>query len=68
MLGNAKGVVAVILSLLYFRNPVTVSSLFGYGVTVTGVALYSQVCDSRKRVQAECREQRDRVTQLCQSS
>jgi len=43
VLGNAKGVVAVIISLLYFKNPATFSSLFGYGVTVTGVVLYSQV-------------------------
>ena len=43
MLGNAKGVVAVVLSLLYFRNPVNFYSVFGYAVTVTGVVMYSQV-------------------------
>ncbi len=43
MLGNAKGVVAVILSLLYFRNPVNFYSVFGYTVTMTGVIMYSQV-------------------------
>jgi len=43
VLGNAKGVVAVVLSLIYFRNPVNFYSVFGYGVTVTGVVMYSQV-------------------------
>lgn len=43
VLGNAKGVVAVVLSLLYFRNPVNFYSVFGYAVTVTGVVMYSQV-------------------------
>lgn len=42
VLGNAKGVVAVVVSVMYFRNPVTVYSLLGYGMTVTGVVLYSQ--------------------------
>ena len=43
VLGNAKGVVAVIVSVLYFRNPVNVYSVFGYFITVCGVVLYSQV-------------------------
>ena len=43
VLGNAKGVVAVVLSLLYFRNPINFYSIFGYAVTVCGVVLYSQV-------------------------
>lgn len=43
VLGNAKGVVAVVLSLIYFRNPVTFYSVFGYAITVTGVVMYSQV-------------------------
>ncbi|EFN57667.1 hypothetical protein CHLNCDRAFT_20807 [Chlorella variabilis] len=43
VLGNAKGVVAVVLSLLYFRNPVNFYSVFGYTVTMTGVVMYSQV-------------------------
>ena len=43
VLGNAKGVVAVVLSLAYFRNPVTFTSLLGYAITVTGVVLYGQV-------------------------
>ena len=43
VLGNAKGVVAVVISLLYFRNPVNAYSVIGYAITVTGVVLYSQV-------------------------
>lgn len=42
VLGNAKGVVAVVISILYFRNPVNVYSVLGYAITVTGVVLYSQ--------------------------
>lgn len=48
VLGNAKGIVAVILSLLYFRNPVNFYSVFGYGVTMTGVVLYSQAKKAAK--------------------
>ncbi|KAI3438507.1 hypothetical protein D9Q98_000935 [Chlorella vulgaris] len=49
VLGNAKGVVAVVLSLIYFRNPVNFYSVFGYGVTMTGVVMYSQAKKAAKR-------------------
>ncbi len=42
MLGNVKGVVAVVASILWFRNPVNVASMMGYGITVSGVVAYSQ--------------------------
>lgn len=42
MLGNAKGAVAVVVSVLIFRNPVTVTGMLGYSVTVAGVILYSE--------------------------
>ncbi|EPS66893.1 plastidic phosphate translocator-like protein2, partial [Genlisea aurea] len=42
VLGNAKGAVAVVVSILIFRNPVTVTGIFGYSITVTGVVLYSE--------------------------
>lgn len=42
VLGNAKGVVAVIVSIMYFRNPVNAYSVLGYSITVAGVVLYSQ--------------------------
>jgi len=42
VLGNAKGAVAVVVSILIFRNPVTVVGMVGYGVTVAGVILYGE--------------------------
>lgn len=49
VLGNAKGVVAVILSLIYFRNPVNFYSVLGYAITVSGVVMYSQAKKSAKK-------------------
>lgn len=43
VLGNAKGAVAVVVSILLFRNPVSVTGLLGYLLTVFGVILYSEV-------------------------
>lgn len=42
VLGNAKGAVAVVISILIFRNPVTVTGMLGYCLTVVGVVLYSE--------------------------
>lgn len=42
VLGNAKGAVAVVVSILIFRNPVTPLGIFGYSITVLGVILYSE--------------------------
>ncbi|CBI30441.3 hypothetical protein AAG906_036072 [Vitis piasezkii] len=46
VLGNAKGAVAVVISILIFRNPVSVTGMLGYMLTVIGVVLYSE---SKKR-------------------
>ncbi|KAA0037335.1 hypothetical protein IC582_023704 [Cucumis melo] len=46
VLGNAKGAVAVVISILIFRNPVSVTGMLGYALTVMGVILYSE---SKKR-------------------
>ncbi|WOL16268.1 hypothetical protein Cni_G25055 [Canna indica] len=46
VLGNAKGAVAVVISILIFRNPVSVTGMAGYTLTVIGVILYSE---SKKR-------------------
>ncbi|KAG1339146.1 UDP-URONIC ACID TRANSPORTER 1 [Cocos nucifera] len=46
VLGNAKGAVAVVVSILIFRNPVSVTGMLGYTLTVFGVILYSE---SKKR-------------------
>ncbi|XP_068646558.1 probable sugar phosphate/phosphate translocator At3g11320 [Aristolochia californica] len=42
VLGNAKGAVAVVVSILIFRNPVSVTGMLGYALTVFGVFLYSE--------------------------
>ncbi|KAH9766742.1 putative sugar phosphate/phosphate translocator [Citrus sinensis] len=42
VLGNAKGAVAVVVSILIFRNPVSVTGMLGYSLTVMGVILYSE--------------------------
>lgn len=42
VLGNAKGAVAVVVSILIFRNPVTFVGMLGYGITVAGVVLYGE--------------------------
>ncbi|XP_072961764.1 probable sugar phosphate/phosphate translocator At5g05820 [Typha angustifolia] len=46
VLGNAKGAVAVVVSILIFKNPVSVTGMLGYTLTVIGVILYSE---SKKR-------------------
>ena len=52
VLGNAKGIFAVVVSVLCFRNPVTVYSVLGYCVTVFGVVLYSHAKKVSKRAEA----------------
>lgn len=42
VLGNAKGAVAVVISILLFRSPVTVVGIGGYTVTVLGVMAYGE--------------------------
>lgn len=36
VLGNAKGAVAVIISILIFRNPVSIAGMIGYTITIFG--------------------------------
>ncbi|KAB2622009.1 sugar phosphate/phosphate translocator [Pyrus ussuriensis x Pyrus communis] len=42
VLGNAKGAVAVVVSILIFKNPVSFIGMVGYALTVLGVILYSE--------------------------
>ncbi|XP_021724182.1 UDP-URONIC ACID TRANSPORTER 1-like [Chenopodium quinoa] len=42
VLGNAKGAVAVVISILIFQNPVTVIGIGGYTMTVLGVIAYGE--------------------------
>ncbi|RWW31481.1 hypothetical protein BHE74_00035309 [Ensete ventricosum] len=46
VLGNAKGAMAVVISILIFRNPVSFTGMAGYTLTIIGVVLYSE---SKKR-------------------
>ncbi|CAA0809467.1 Probable sugar phosphate/phosphate translocator [Striga hermonthica] len=48
VLGNAKGAVAVVISIMIFRNPVSATGMLGYGLTVFGVILYSEAKKHRK--------------------
>jgi drug/metabolite transporter (DMT)-like permease len=50
VLGNAKGAVAVVVSILIFQNPVTTLGMVGYGITVAGVVLYGE---SKKRCKVQ---------------
>ncbi|KAJ4950926.1 hypothetical protein NE237_027758 [Protea cynaroides] len=52
VLGNAKAAVAAVVSVLIFRNPVTVMGMTGFGVTLLGVVLYSE---SKKRSRVAAR-------------
>ncbi|KAL0842621.1 hypothetical protein Bca101_015866 [Brassica carinata] len=40
--GNAKGAVAVVISILIFQNLVTVMGIGGYSITVLGVVAYGE--------------------------
>ncbi|XP_039004282.1 probable sugar phosphate/phosphate translocator At3g11320 [Hibiscus syriacus] len=42
VLGNGKGAVAVVVSILFFKNPISVTGLLGYTLTVSGVILYGE--------------------------
>ncbi|XP_028783633.1 probable sugar phosphate/phosphate translocator At3g11320 [Neltuma alba] len=42
VLGNAKGAVAVVVSILVFKNPISIVGMMGYALTVIGVVLYSE--------------------------
>ncbi|CAM8961763.1 unnamed protein product [Rhodiola kirilowii] len=42
VLGNAKGAVAVVVSIMIFKNPVSLTGMLGYTLTVFGVILYGE--------------------------
>ncbi|KAI3918178.1 hypothetical protein MKX01_041498 [Papaver californicum] len=52
VLGNAKAAVAAVVSVLIFRNPVTVMGMTGFGVTIMGVVCYSEA-KKRSKVTAK---------------
>lgn len=41
-MGNAKGAVAVVVSILLFKNPISMMGMMGYVLTVIGVILYTE--------------------------
>jgi len=49
VLGNAKAAVAAVISVLIFKNPVTVMGMTGFVITIIGVILYSE---AKKRFKA----------------
>ncbi|KAE8671563.1 putative sugar phosphate/phosphate translocator [Hibiscus syriacus] len=50
VLGNAKAALAACVSVMIFRNPVTVMGMTGFAVTTLGVVLYSE---TKKRSKAQ---------------
>lgn len=42
VLGNAKGVLAVAVSVLIFKNPISLTGMLGYAICVGGVFMYSE--------------------------
>lgn len=52
VLGNAKGVVCTVVSILLFRNPITFRGVAGYTITMIGVWLYSSSKRRSARLQA----------------
>lgn len=56
MLGNAKGVIAVIISILVFQNPITLIGSGGYLITVVGVFCYGL---AKKRAAQKAQEEKD---------
>jgi hypothetical protein len=43
VLGNAKGALATLLSVIVFRNPVNTFTVAGYAITLVGTGWYSYV-------------------------
>jgi len=52
VLGNAKGIVAAVLSVFLFGNHVTVLGWLGYSITVGGVVAYSETKKAASRCHA----------------
>jgi drug/metabolite transporter (DMT)-like permease len=52
VLGNAKGAVAVVVSILLFKNPVSGMGMLGYSITIMGVVAYSE---AKKRSKEKAR-------------
>ena len=53
VLGNFKGVLCAVISIVIFRNPVTVQSIGGYCLTTAGVFLYSYLKQMKPKLKVE---------------
>ncbi|KAH9784252.1 putative sugar phosphate/phosphate translocator [Citrus sinensis] len=42
VLGTAKGAIAVVVSIHIFRNPVSITGMSGWTLTIIGVVLYNE--------------------------
>lgn len=62
VLGNAKGVIAAVVSVFMFGNPVTARGMFGYLITVAGVVLYSETKRRHKLAKAVADKLRPQLT------
>ncbi|RXI02091.1 hypothetical protein DVH24_026621 [Malus domestica] len=56
VLGNAKGAVAVVVSILIFKNPVSFIGMVGYALTVLGVILYIYMINTRQHQPSDDRK------------
>ena len=56
VLGNAKGAVAVVVSILLFKNPVSGMGMLGYSITIMGVVAYSE---AKKRSKEKMKRRED---------
>lgn len=65
VLGNAKGAVAVVISILLFKNPVSSVGMIGYTITILGVVFYSE---AKKRSTALKKQLQLRAMQIQQDA
>lgn len=59
ILGKTKGIGAVVLALLIYRNPVSVSGMAGYGICIVGVGMFSDARAKSNFAEKERRELRE---------
>ena len=62
MLGQAKGVLCSVVSVLIFHNPVSIAAAGGYAITVFGVFMYGET-KRRARMEKDARADLSRLPQ-----
>lgn len=63
VLGNLKGVVLAMISIMIFKNPITIQGVVGFGITMVGTALYSW-----SKAQPVRESEDDAIRRSCSSS